>query len=161
MKFTTTTVKTALGAVGIATLSVLTAATAAAAPNIQRFGTSEQLVDSGGAVVTNYTVNGLQPSNVVIPGYAPAGKLWQANVSVAANRGTVTPLISEFNARAANGQTYRVIDTVPTPNGVNPGPIPQGGKANGTVYFDVTGAPPDGVVYNNGVQDLLIWTNNT
>lgn len=159
MKFTATPVKAGIGAVGIATISVFTAATAAAAPTIQKFGTSEKLVDNGGAVVTDYTVNGLQPSNVVIPGYTPHGKIWQANVNVAANRGIVTPVIADFNARAADGQTYRVIDSVPTPGGVNPGPIDQGGHANGKIYFDVTGAPPDGVVYNNGVEDLLIWTN--
>lgn len=161
MKFTATTVKTALGAVGITGVGVLTAASAAAAaPTVQGFGTSEELVDAGGTVVTDYTVSGLQPSNVVIPGYQPRGKIWQANVNVTADRGTVTPLISEFNARAANGQTYRVIDTVPTPGGVDPAPINQGGHENGKIYFDVTGAPPDGVVYNNGVEDLLIWTKN-
>jgi hypothetical protein len=24
----------------------------------------------------------------------------------------------------------------------------------------VTGAPPNGVVYNDGMQDILIWTSN-
>jgi hypothetical protein len=28
------------------------------------------------------------------------------------------------------------------------------------VYFDVTGQPPNGVVYNDGMQELLVWTSN-
>ena len=39
-------------------------------------------------------------------------------------------------------------------------PIPQGSESTGTLYFDVTGAPPNGVVYNDGMQDILIWTSN-
>lgn len=159
MKFTATAMKTALGAAAIATASVFAAASASAAPpTIQGFGTSEQLLD--GALVTAYTVNNLQASNVVIPGDTPQGKLYQADLTATANSGTVTPLISDFNARAANGQTYRVIDTVPTPNGIPPTPLNQGQQSNGKIYFDVTGPPPNGVVYNDGVQDVLIWTSN-
>ncbi len=108
MKFTSTTVKTAIGAAGIATAGVFTAATAVAAPpTIQGFGTSEQLVD--GPLVTAYTVSNLQPSNATIPGYTPQGHLYEANITAQANSGTVTPLVSDFNARAANGQQYRVL----------------------------------------------------
>ena len=39
-------------------------------------------------------------------------------------------------------------------------PIPQGSESTGTLYFDVTGAPPNGVVYNDGMQDILMWTSN-
>jgi uncharacterized protein DUF1942 len=28
------------------------------------------------------------------------------------------------------------------------------------IYFDVTGQPPNGVVYNEGVEDVLVWTSN-
>jgi len=28
------------------------------------------------------------------------------------------------------------------------------------LYFDVTGAAPNGIVYNDGLQDILIWTSN-
>ena len=65
MKFTTTTMKTAIGAAGIAAVSLATAGSASAAPNIQGFGTSEPLID--GPMVTNYTVSNLQPSNIAIP----------------------------------------------------------------------------------------------
>ncbi|MGP0077784.1 DUF1942 domain-containing protein, partial [Mycobacterium sp.] len=51
-------------------------------------------------------------------------------------------------------------DKVEVPNGFNPAPIPQGSESRGTLYFDVTGAPPNGVVYNDGLQDILIWTSN-
>ena len=159
MKLSKTTAKTAAGAAGIAALSLFSATTALAEPEIQPFGTPGQLND--GALATTYTVSNLEPANVAIPGYQPEGKLYQADVTARADRGTVTPLVTDFNARTANHDTYRVINTVPTPGGINPGPITQGAAANGKIYFDVTGPPPDGVVYNDGVQDVLIWTSKT
>ena len=160
MEFTKLAVKTAIAAGGVAAAGVFAAATASAAPpTIQGFGTSEQLV--AGPMVTDYTVGSLQPSSAMIPGFTPKGQLYQADITVKADGGIVTPVVSDFNARAANGQSYRVIDTVPVPNGLNPAPIAQGGQTSGTVYFDVTGQPPNGVVYNDGMQDILVWTNNT
>lgn len=157
MKFTSTTVKSAIGATGIAAASIFAAATAVAAPpTMGGFGTSEQLVD--GPLITNYTVSNLQPANVTIPGYTSHGQLYQANVTAQANSGAVTPVVSDFNARAASGQQYRVIDTVPVPNGLSPAPILQGNQSTGTLYFDVTGAQPNQVVYNDGTQDVLLWT---
>jgi hypothetical protein len=159
MKFTTSAAKTAVAAGAIAAASVFTAATASAAPpTVQGFGTSEKLVD--GPLVTAYSVNNLHATNTVIPGYTPKGKLYQADITATADGGTVTPLVSDFNARSADGQTYRVIDNVPTPNGLSPAPILQGQQSSGRLYFDVTGQPPNGVVYNDGVQDVLIWTSN-
>lgn len=154
--FTSTTVKTAIAATGIAAAGVFTAATAVAAPTSGGFGTSEQLVT--GPLITDYTVSNLRPANVTIPGYTPQGKLYEANITAEANSGTVTPVVADFNARAASGQQYRVIDTVPVPNGLSPAPILQGNQSTGTLYFDVTGPPPNQVVYNDGVQDLLLWT---
>lgn len=159
MKFTTTTLKTAIGAAGIAAATVFGAGTAwAAPPNIQGFGTSEQLID--GPMVTSYTVSNLQPSSVAIPGYTPKGTLYQADVTARSDGGTVTPMVRNFSARGPNGQTYKLIDKVEVPNGLNPAPIPQGSESRGTLYFDVTGAPPNGVVYNDGLQDILMWTSN-
>ncbi|KZS83029.1 hypothetical protein B4U45_05235 [Mycobacterium persicum] len=159
MKFTTTAMKTGIGAAAIAAATVFGAATASAAtPTIQGFGTSEQLVD--GALVTSYTVSNLHPSSTAIPGFMPDGQLYQADITARAVSGTITPVVNNFNARAANGQTYRVVTTVPVPNGLNPAPITQGNERSGTLYFDVTGVPPNGVVYNDGVQDVLIWTSN-
>ena len=157
MKFTSTKVTSAIGATGIAAASIIAAATAVAAPPpMGGFGTSEQLVD--GPLITNYTVSNLQPASVSIPGYTPQGQLYQANVTAQANSGAVTPVVADFNARAASGQQYRVIDTVPVPNGLTPAPILQGNQSTGTLYFDVTGAQPNQVVYNDGTQDVLLWT---
>ena len=159
VKITTTTVKTAIGAAGIAAVSVVAAATASAAPpNIQGFGTSEPLID--GPLVTNYTVSNLQPSNVAIPGYTPKGTLYQADLTARSDGGLVTPMVNDFIARGPNGQNYRVIDKVQAPGSLNPAPIPQGSESTGTLYFDATGAPPNGVVYNDGMQDILMWTSN-
>src|SRR6201998_3076842 len=159
VKITTTTVKTAIGAAGIAAVSVVAAATASAAPpNTQGFGTSEPLID--GPLVTNYTVSNLQPSNVAIPGYTPKGTLYQADITVRSDGGLVTPMVNDFLARGPNGQNYRVIDKVQAPGSLNPAPIPQVSEPAGTLYCDVTGAPPNGVVYNDEMQDILIWTSN-
>ena len=158
MKFTTTTMRTAIGAAGIAAVSLATAGSASAAPKIQGFGTSEPLID--GPMVTNYTVSNLQPSSVAIPGYTPKGTLYQADITARSDGGVVTPMVKDFSARGPNGQTYKLIDKVEVPNGLNPAAIPQGSESTGTLYFDVTGAPPNGVVYNDGMQDILIWTSN-
>jgi hypothetical protein len=159
VKFATTTAKTAIGAAAIAAVSVFGAAPASAAPpNIQGFGASESLID--GPMVTTYTVNNLVPSNVTIPGYTPKGTLYQADITAKSEGGVVTPMVRDFSARGPNGQTYKVIDKVEVPNGLNPAPIPPGSESTGTLYFDATGAPPNGVVYNDGLQDILIWTSN-
>jgi hypothetical protein len=140
-------------------VSVASAAVASAAPpNIQGFGTSEPLID--GPLVTNYTVSNLQPSSVAIPGYTPKGTLYQADITARSDGGLVTPMVNDFIARGPNGQNYRVIDKVQAPGSLNPAPIPQGSESTGTLYFDVTGAPPNGVVYNDEMQDILIWTSN-
>jgi hypothetical protein len=158
MKLGKTTVKTSIVAGGIGAAAVIAAATASAAPNIQGFGTSQQLID--GPLITDYTVSNLQPSNVAIPGYTPKGTVYQADVTARSDGGLVTPMVNDFIARGQNGQNYRVIDKVGAPNGLNPAPISQGNESTGTLYFDVTGAPPNGVVYNEGTQDILIWTSN-
>ncbi len=154
-----TTAKTAIGAAGIAAVSVFAAATASAAgPNIQGFGASESLND--GPMVTSYTVSNLQASSLTIPGFTPKGTLYQADITARSDSGIVTPMVRDFSARGPNGQTYKLIDKVEVPNGLNPAPIPQGSESTGTLYFDVTGAPPNGVVYNDGLQDILMWTSN-
>ena len=159
MKFATTTVNTVIRGAGIAAVSVFAAATASAAPpNIQGFGTSESLID--GPMVTAYTVSNLQPSSISIPGYTPKGTLYQADITARSDGGLVTPMVNDFIARWPNGQNYRVIDKVAAPGSLNPAPIPQGSESTGTLYFDVTGAPPNGVVYNDGMQDILMWTSN-
>jgi hypothetical protein len=145
------TVATA-GAVGI------TSAPAASADNypvIQKFGTHEQLVDGAGTIVTGYRVKHLKPSTDVVP-WPVQGTLWEAAVSVKAVQGTVTPILTDFNARADDGQTYQMLP-VATPQGISPATLGQGGWSHGKLYFDVVGKSPDGVVYNAGGRDLLFW----
>ena len=76
---------------------------------------------------------------------------------VDAVHGTVTPAIPFFNARAADGANYRVRYQAFAPEGLSGATLNQGGKSTGKVYFDVTGASPTRVVYNDAVQDRLLW----
>jgi Domain of unknown function (DUF1942) len=124
-------------------------------PVVEKFGTQEKLVDGAGAVEQGWTVAYLQPSTDTVP-WNVRGSLWESSATVQAIRGTVTPIISDLNARAANGQSYQAL-AVPTARGINPSTLPQGGQATGKIYFDVVGPTPDGVVYNAGGRDLLFW----
>jgi hypothetical protein len=153
MIFSTTTVKAALGAAGIAGASIFMAPAATA--NVQSFGATEQAVD--GPLITDYTVNNLRPSDATIPGFQPAGQLYQADVTAKSDAGTVQPQISRFVARAFNGTVYPVLNNGPVPNGLNPGPIDQGQQTSGELYFDVTGERPVGVVYTDRADDFLVW----
>lgn len=129
-------------------------APASATDNIQQFGEHETLIE--GAMVTGYTVTGLGPSTDAIP-YPVAGELYEATVTVDAIAGWVTPWVPLFNARAENGQSYRVLANVWTPDGLSGAVVPPGGSSTGKIYFDVVGDPPNSVVYNNGDHDLLAW----
>ena len=117
-------------------------------------GNQNQLID--GDVVQGWTISDLRPSSDLIP-YPVAGTLWEATATDEAIQGSATPIVSNLNARARSGQTYRVLFGVATPQGVNPATIGQGDKTTGKVYFDVTGDSPDAVVYSAGDQDLLAW----
>lgn len=131
-----------------------TAVPASAANNIKPFGTQETLID--GVVETGYTVAGLSPSSDTIP-YPISGQLYESTVTVDAVRGWANPVIPFFNARAESGQNYRVLANVWTPPGVSGAAVPQGGTSSGKIYFDVVGDVPNSVVYNDGVQDLMVW----
>ena len=139
------------GAIGVASMPTASANY----PVIQKFGTQEQLVDGAGTIVQGWTVNNLQPSSDVVP-WPVHGRLWEATATVQAIRGTVTPIIPDFNARAANGQTYQAL-AVATPRGINPSTLGQGGHSTGKLYFDVIGPAPERVVYDAGGRDLLFW----
>ncbi|MCV7409035.1 hypothetical protein AWC05_06450 [Mycobacterium florentinum] len=156
MTFTTTTLKAALGAAGLAGASIFTAATADA--NVQALGATEQAVD--GPLVTEYTVSNLRPSDATIPGFHPAGRLYQVDVTAKSDAGTVQPQISRFAARAFNGTVYPPVNIGPVPNGLDPSPIDPGRQTSGELYFDVTGQRPIGVVYTDGDDDFLVWTRH-
>jgi hypothetical protein len=83
--------------------------------------------------------------------------VYESTVTVNAVQGSVSPVIPFFNARAENGENYRVLANVWTPSGVSGGSLPPGGTSSGKIYFDVVGADPNSVVFNDGVQDLLAW----
>jgi Domain of unknown function (DUF1942) len=148
---------TGLGTVAVAAaIGFAGSGLAAAAPVTGSLGTPEQLIDANGGVVSSYTVTNLQPSNdrVDVP---LAGRLYEATVTVNADRGSVTPAIPFFNARSADGQNYRVLFQAPAPEGINAATLNQGGSSTGKIYFDVTGPAPTQVVYNDAVQDRLVW----
>lgn len=150
MKFTAVAVSAlAAGAIGIVAAPI-----ASADPDLTTFGSQATLID--GTVVQGWTVSGLKPSADVIP-YPVQGTLWEATATDEAIAGGATPIVSNFNARARSGQTYRVLFGVATPQGVNPSTLAQGQQTTGKVYFDVIGDTPDSVVYNAGGQDLIVW----
>ncbi|WP_285032771.1 DUF1942 domain-containing protein [Mycolicibacterium sp. lyk4-40-TYG-92] len=131
--------------VGIAAIAVglagMTAGHASAANNIKPYGQQEALNEIG------YTVKGLHPSSDPVP---HSGQLYSATVKVEGLGGWANPITAFFNARAESGVNYRVI------GGGLPS-APPGGTATGKVYFDVVGDVPNSVVYNDGMQDLMVW----
>jgi Domain of unknown function (DUF1942) len=137
------------GAIGIISAPITLAET-----TTQTIGSEGKLVD--GNVIQAWTISDLKPSTDVIP-YQPIGTLWEATATDEAIQGAATPIVSNLNARAESGQTYRALFGVATPQGVNPATLGQGQETTGKVYFDVTGGKPESVVYNAGGQDLLVW----
>jgi hypothetical protein len=150
----TTTVLAAAAAAGLVIAPMASADSAAETVTTQSLGSQAKLVD--GNVIQGWTVSNLRTSSDVIP-YPVAGTLWEATATDEAIQGGATPIVSNFNARARSGETYRALFQVPTAEGVNPATLSQGEKTTGKVYFDVTGDAPDSVVYNAGGQDLLLW----
>jgi hypothetical protein len=137
------------GAVGIISTPIALAET-----STQTIGSEGKLVD--GNVIQAWTISNLEPSTDVIPQQV-SGTLWEATATDQAMQGAATPIVSNLNARAQSGQTYRALFGVATPQGVNPATLGPGEETKGKVYFDVTGDKPDSVVYNAGGQDLLVW----
>lgn len=140
----------AAGAIGIVSAPIVSAEDT----SVSSLGSQGKLVD--GNVIQGWTISNLQPSSDEIP-YPVSGTLWEATATDEAIQGGVTPIVSNLNARAQSGQTYRALFQVPTTEGVNPATLVQGEKTTGKVYFDVTGDNPDSVVYNAGGSDLLSW----
>jgi Domain of unknown function (DUF1942) len=152
----TTTLLTAAATVATAGAVGLISAPISSAEDVTTttVGSQAKLVD--GNVIQGWTISDLRPSSDEIP-YPVAGTLWEATATDEAIQGSATPIVSNLNARARSGQTYRVLFGVATPQGVNPATLPQGQETTGKVYFDVTGDAPDAVVYSAGGQDLLAW----
>ncbi len=154
----TTTITAAVAIVGIAMIAFTSAPIANSAyPVTGKLGSELTMTDSVGQVELGWTVSDLKSSADTVAGYPVAGQLWEATATVKAIRGTVTPAISQFNARTANGVNYRVLWQVAGPNTISGATIPQGAQATGKIYFDVTGPAPTIVAMNNGMEDLLVW----
>ncbi|WP_204079741.1 MPT63 family protein [Mycobacterium riyadhense] len=154
----TTMIKTAAAIVSMTTIAVASAPiTSAAYPIVGKLGNELTMTDSVGQVVLGWKVSDLKSSIDIIPGYPVAGDVWEATATVNAISGPVTPAISQFNARTADGVNYRVLWQASGPNTISGATIPQGAQASGKIYFDVTGPSPTIVAMNNGMEDLLIW----
>jgi len=157
----TTSIAAAFAAAATAAAGAITAFSAPTAiaddlntVNTTHLGSQAELAD--GNVVQGWTVTGLKVSTDTIP-YQPQGTLWEATATDKAIQGSAQPIVSNFNARARDGQTYRALFGVPTAHGVNPSAIAQGQQTSGKVYFDVTGSAPDSVVYATNATDLIVW----
>jgi hypothetical protein len=146
----------AAGAVAI--VGAPAAAADDAETTVTSIGGQAELVN--GDVVQAWTVLELQPSLDFIP-YQPQGTLWEAIVTDEAIRGSVTPIVADFNARAESGENYRALFQVPTAQGISPATLSQGQEVGGKIYFDVTGTDPSSVVYNSMGQDLIVWQQPT
>lgn len=150
--------KTALAVMVMTTIAALSAPVALAAyPITGKLGSELTMRDSVGQVELGWKVSDLKSSTDTIPGYPVAGELWEATATVNALSGPVTPAISQFNARTADGVNYRVLWQASGPNTISGATIPVGAQASGKIYFDVTGPAPTIVAMNNGMEDLLIW----
>lgn len=156
-----TSIAAAFAAAAVAAAGAITAFSAPIAiaddhttVNTTQLGSQATLDD--GNVVQGWTVTGLKVSTDVIP-HQVQGALWEATATDEALQGSATPIVSNLNARARDGQTYRALFGVATAQGVNPSTLPQGAKTTGKVYFDVTGSAPDSVVYASNAADLIVW----
>lgn len=155
----TTTATLAVAAVALAMIGLVGAPNASAYPTTGKLGSTLTMDDTVGQVELSWTVSNLQASSGTVPGYPVAGRLWEATATVHAISGPVTPAISQFNARSADGVNYRVLWQVAATDTISGATIPQGAQASGKIYFDVTGPSPTVVAMNNGMEDLLVWTS--
>jgi hypothetical protein len=154
----TTMIKTAVATVGMAMIAFASAPIATSAHPVNgKLGNELTMTDSVGQVLLGWRVSDLKSSADTIPGYPVTGQLWEATATVNAIEGTVTPAISQFNARTTDGIDYRVLWQAATPNTISGATIPQGAQSTGKIYFDVTGPQPTIVAMNNGMEDLLVW----
>lgn len=121
------------------------------------FGEAQDLVAPTGDTAS-VTVTDIALSSDQIPTEVE-GQLYEATATIEAKEGTVTPVLSNFNARTADGQSYQAVYEVPASEG-NPEPLTEGASTTGKVYFDVKGEAPDSVVYSDVGSDEVIWTDD-
>ena len=147
----------ALAIAGLLLTALLAAPTGSATGSCpHRFGSTQQLLDVGGGT-QDWTVTSLKKSKGALPGYSPVGQLWEADVSVRAAEGAVTPLIPNLQARGMDS-TYPVLWQVATVQGLPGNSLEEGEISTGKVYFDITGADPMAVVYAPpGSAPAMMW----
>ncbi|TLH50306.1 MPT63 family protein, partial [Mycolicibacterium aubagnense] len=126
----------------------------APAPTTVAFGKDGKLVT--GNTVAEWEISNLKPSTDALSEHIN-GTLWEATAEYSAERGSSQPFVPNLNARAADGENYRVLWGVATGQGINPAGLSEGQESKGKVYFDVTGAAPTSVVYADGDRDLIKW----
>lgn len=136
-------------------LALSGAGIASADPSTAELGATQELHDGG--VTIAYTVEELEPADDTVTNVVLHGQLWEISVDVEAVNGAVTPVIPFFNARTADGQNYPALFGAVGEEALSAATLVQGQEAEGNIYFDVTGAEPTHIVYNDGVQDRLIW----
>jgi hypothetical protein len=143
--------KTTAAAAGIAAVGILTATPAFADPQVLPFGQTAEIPSAGGSEVIAYTVNNLKPSG-------NNDGVWYSEVTAKGVKGSATPVIANFNARAANSSTYAVMKGN-EPGGLPNQPIAPGTQTSGKLYFDVRGGTaPDSVVYRDVTgTDKVVW----
>jgi hypothetical protein len=150
MSFSALKVRTAAAAIGLAAAGVITAVPASAAPQNVPFGKTAAISAAAGTEVADYTVKDLQPTG-------NNDGVWFSDVTVTAGKGDVTPIIGDFNARAADGTNYTTIEGA-NPDGLTNQPIAPGRSASGRIYFQVNSGPaPNSVVYSVGGAPQTIW----
>ncbi|MGV0624664.1 DUF1942 domain-containing protein [Mycolicibacter minnesotensis] len=140
---------TAAAAAGLAMAGTLAVAPASAGPQVVGFGQTQRVDMPDGGI--DYTVRSLLPS-----GHNDG--IWFSDVTARSVKGSPTPNIADFNARAVNSSTFAVMKG-DQPDGLPHGPIAQGQQINGRLYFDVRGGTaPDSVVYRDaGGHDRVVW----
>ncbi|BBZ22640.1 MPT63 family protein [Mycolicibacter hiberniae] len=156
-------ISTAVAAGALAVAGALSTGIAGAEPDtvVAVQGPATQPIGTQGTVpegpgVHGWTVSDLRPSSDAIP-YQPRGTLWEATATDEAIQGTVFPIVANFSARTASGQSYQSLFTVPTTHGIVPTALTQGQRASGKIYFDVTGDAPSSIVYQTAGADLARW----
>lgn len=141
---------------GLVMMASPVAAAAMTCPH--QLGSHQQLADTGGAVVAEWTLTGLRPSTDTAPGYPLAGRLWEATTTVRAASGAVTPVIPNLRAMGPGHAQYPVLWQLASPAGLSPATLAEGQTATGKVYFDVTGPDPGAVTYSTGgPKPAMMW----
>jgi hypothetical protein len=85
-----------------------------------------------------------------------AGELWDATATIRAVRGSAVPALPSFFAHSADGQSYRMLSQTLAPD-LDASPLEEGKFSTLRIYFDVTGAAPTEVVYDDGRHVPLQW----